>query len=96
MGNLNSLAKIPIFYQDIIKFWSEVSSSTPLTASSIMSESVWNNNLLRIDHNIISPSIFGNKFNMLFVADFFHTNGNLLPWSNFKNALKIENKYDFN
>ena len=33
---------------------------------------------------------------MLFVADFFDTNGNLLPWNIFKNAHKIENKYYFN
>ena len=96
LGISNIVTKIPVFYQDILKFWSEVSSSTPLTASSIMSECMWNNNLLRIDHNIISPSIFGNKMNILFVADFFDTNGNLLPWNIFKNSHNIESKHYFN
>ena len=96
LGISKSLANIPVFYQDILKFWSEVSSSTPLTASSILSECMWNNNLLRIDHNIISPSTFDNKINMLFVADFFDPKGNLLPWNCFKILHSIENKHYFN
>ena len=92
----SSSATTPDFYQDILKFWSEVSSSAPLTASAMMSESIWNNNLLRIDHNILSPSSFGNKIKKLFVANFFDQNGKLLPWDSFKMSHNIENKYYLN
>ena len=71
MLNATVDVKIPVFYSNILSFWSEVSTLPPYTASSILSESIWHNNLLRIGNNTISPSLFRSKITSLFVADFF-------------------------
>ena len=88
--------KIPIFYKNLLHFWSEVSSSTPLTTSSILSESIWNNNLLQINHKTISPSLFHDKIRAFFVADLFDHTGNILDWNSFKLSHNISEAQYFN
>ena len=79
----------------MIKFWTEVSSSIPLTASSILSESIWNNSFLQIGNNTISPSLFHNKIKSLFIADLFYQTGKILSWNCFKLAHNINEIHYF-
>ena len=95
MLNVTDDVKIPIFYKNILSFWSDVSTLPPYTASSILSESVWHNNLLRIGNNTISPSLFRSKISSLFVADFFDQSGTILDWNSFKNNHGISDAHYF-
>ena len=87
---------IPIFYEQLISFWSQVSSSTPRTTSSMLSESIWNNNLILIDNKPISPIMFHNNVRSLFVADFFDHLGNILDWNSFRVKHNISEVLFFN
>ena len=51
--------------------------------------------MLRIDNDVISPSIFGKNIGILFVANLFSHNGNLLPWNEFRISYGIDNKFYF-
>ena len=74
---------IPDFYQNILNFWTEFSHASPLTASSVLSECVWNNRHITIGNKVIQPTFLSAK-NVIFVADFFDVNGNVIPWLVFK------------
>lgn len=87
--------KIPTFYCDILNFWKEVSAANPITSSAILSECLWNNNLLKIEDDVISPTIFGKNIGTLFVANLFSLDGNLLPWNDFCNSYGVDNKLYF-
>ena len=89
MLNKVSDIKIPKFYQDILSFWSDISSSTPYTASSILSESIWHNRYLQIGNKAITPSLFQFKVRSLFVSDFFDSSGDILDWNRFKSTHSI-------
>lgn len=84
------LEKIPSFYQNMLKLWTVLSSSTPLTASSIMSQCIWYNSVLKIDNKIINPSLFKGFNKSLFIADFFDHTGKLLCWNAFKENQNID------
>jgi hypothetical protein len=86
--------KIPVFYKNILINWSEFSSATPLTASSILSETIWNNILIKINSKSITPSFF-TLDKHIFVADFFDAQGNVLPWATFKILHNISNNHYF-
>ena len=85
--NLNidfiTFGKAPIFYKNIVNFWCEVADSLPVTASSILSECIFNNNLLKIENNIVKRNFLGMK-RLLFVADLFDDEGNTMGWECFK------------
>ena len=74
--------KLPIFYQNIFTFWVEFSSATPITASSILSECIWNNNLIKIDNEVINPTFLGCQKH-IFVSDLFDIEGNIRTWDDF-------------
>ena len=93
--NYFTMSKFPLFYQELMKNWSEISQSTPLTASSIMSESIWYNSCLKIGNTIISPIIFRNKIKNLFIADFFDHSGIVLSWNEFKLSKNIDDSLYF-
>ena len=86
--------KIPVFYKNILIFWSEFSSANPLTASSILSESIWNNILIKINNCTISPS-FLTVDKHIFIADFFDIQGNVVPWNQFKVLHNIQQYHYF-
>ena len=73
-----------------------MSSSNPLNASSIVSESIWNNNLLQIGNKTISPSLFHNKIGAFFVGDLFDHRGDILDWNSFKPTQNISEAHYFN
>ena len=73
----------PKFYKDIVLFWSEVAESLPVTASSILSECIYNNNLLKIENNIVKHNFLGSS-KLLFVADLFDEKGSTKNWECFK------------
>ena len=75
--------KAPLFYKNIVFFWSQVAASLPVTASSILSECIYNNNLLKIDNNIVKFNFLSSS-KLLFVADLFDEEGNTKSWDCFK------------
>ena len=82
---------LPVFYKNIINYWCEISASPPITASSILSEKVFNNNFLKIGRKVIECN-FLNDNDMLVVADLFNEEGNITPWDCFKELHDIEKK----
>ena len=86
--------KFPKFYKNIIKFWCEISSNPPITASSILSEKVFNNNFIQIDKKVIESTFFNIK-DILLVTDLFDDNGDVAPWEDFKKHHNIHDKMYF-
>ena len=86
--------KIPIFYQNILNFWSELSVAEPVTASSILSESIWNNRFIKIGHMIIEPS-FLDMHKQIFVANMFSDDGKILEWNAFKISHDLSDNFFF-
>ena len=99
LGKLDTLdigvENIPIFYQNVLRFWSEFSCATPLTASSVLSECVWYNKHITVGNCVINPS-FLSANNNIFIADFFDNNGNVIPWLVFKLNNNIPEAKHFN
>ena len=87
--------KLPVFYQNMLTFWIEFSSATPITSSSILSERIWNNNLIKIGNNVINPSFLGCT-KSIFVSDLFDAEGNILKWNDFFSKHNLLPKYFFN
>ena len=85
--NMYAKENLPLFYKNIINYWSEVAKAPPITASSILSESVYNNNFIKIENKTVKYNFLGIK--RLFVADLFEENGSLLCWERFKYQHKI-------
>ena len=81
--NLKQLQYFPIFYWNIVNFWCEVSSASPVTSSSILSESIANNVLITIAKKVIQSDFFGNN-KALYVKDLFDDDGVTLSWGCFK------------
>ena len=86
--------KLPIFYQNILTFWFEFSRGIPLTASSILSESLWNNNIIQIHNDVINPSFLNCK-KRLFVADLFNLDGKIKKWIDFRKEHNFSEKLYF-
>ena len=84
-----TFGKAPIFYKNIVNFWCEVADSLPVTASSILSECIFNNNLLKIENNIVKRNFLGMK-RLLFVADLFDDEGNTMRWECFKHKNNLK------
>ena len=86
---------MPKFYQHLLSCWAKISTAKPLTASSILSESIWNNTNLLIDEYSIKSNIFGKNYSKtLFVNDFFK-DGKIIPWDSFHISHNIKNQYRF-
>ena len=81
--NLESLQSVSSFYYSILKFWIEISCASPLTASSILSESICNNALIKIENNFIKNTFLWTE-KKLFVDDFFDDSGIIIKWEVFK------------
>lgn len=71
--------KMPLFYQNIIKYWVEISLSTPKTPEMILSESLLYNAHLKIGNKPISRNFLGNVQNV-FLFDIFDTGDNFISW----------------
>ena len=70
---------MPLFYQNIIKYWVEISLSTPKTPEMILSESLLYNTHLKISNKPISRNFLGNVQNV-FLFDIFDTGDNFISW----------------
>ena len=73
----------PVFYKNMLRFWTEFSAAVPLTVSSILSECVWNNTNIKIGGEVITASFLAVDKN-IFVADLFDDTGSILPWREFQ------------
>ena len=91
---LKGLHSLPIFYRNIVKFWCEVSSASPITSSGILSECIFNNALILIANKAIRCNFFGNN-KVLHVIDLFDDEGTALPWEIFKNLHKLPHNVYF-
>ena len=73
------LSDIPMFYQDIINFWKDISYCPPTNVSMIINQSVCFNTFIRIDNKPITPSFF-NIDGPIYVSDLLTDNGFFIPW----------------
>ena len=92
--NLPFSVKIPSFYAKILEFWSEFSSATPITPSSMLSESIWYNSFIKIDNRVISPSFLKLKYT-LHIADLLDDVGRVIPWLVFKLSKSLPDAFYF-
>ena len=81
--NTSILDTLPIFYKNIVNKWVSFSKSEPITASSVLSESIWYNRHIKIDSRSIQPTFFNIKEN-LFVHNLVNENGEFLSWVSFR------------
>ena len=86
---VNTLSKLPPFFQKIVVDWIEISQHNPSTASLILSESLWYNSKITIDNKSLSPAFFGLK-NIVFVKDLFDNNGDFITWDDFALEFNLE------
>ena len=88
------LTDLPLFYKNLVINWMHFSISDPKTTSSILSESVWNNALLKIDFRPIQPSFF-RMTEHIFIRNLLDDNGNFLSWNSFKDKYNLDNNMFF-
>ena len=72
------IKNIPDFYQNILNFWTEFSHASPLTASSVLSECVWNNRHITVGNKVIQPS-FLSANHSIFLQTFLMSTAMLSP-----------------
>ena len=79
----------PKFYHEIAKSWSKMTQE-PLTYNSVLSQTVWLNNYIRIDGKVIKK-----RFDIeLFVSDLYEGN-KLLNWQTFKMKFDLRQQDHF-
>ena len=83
---------IPIFYQNMVKYWQEISYSQPTTASMVLSESLCFNSHITIDGRPISPFFFNTNIHVT-LSDLFANNGHLITWEVASTKLNITNYF---
>ena len=81
---------IPMFYKDIISYWSELKQN-PLTAESVLMQPIWFNQYILVN-NLPIKKLFPFA---LFVSDLINENGTFLNWETFKNKFNLENRNFF-
>ena len=81
--NFESVQSVSSFYYIILKCWTEVSCASPLTVSSMLSESMCNNALIKIENNVIKNTFLRTEKKLL-VGDFFDDSGIIIKWEVFK------------
>ena len=91
--HFRKLDSFPLFYMDIVRFWCEISSSPPITSSSILSECVYNNAHITIANSTINYNFLGNI--PLFVKNFFDEEGLAMSWNSFKRVHMLPQKLYF-
>ena len=79
----------PKFYHEIAKSWSKMTQE-PLTCNSVLSQSIWFNNFIRIGGKVIKKR-FDNE---LFVSDLYVGN-KLLNWQAFKTKFDLRQQDHF-
>ena len=79
---------LPTFYSNILTSWMDFSQAIPITASSILSQSIWYNSLIRIANDIITPTFLCCR-KQVFVSDFFDRHGNVRSWDNFSTSYNL-------
>ena len=76
-------SSFPVFYKNLIEKWSSFSHSEPITVSSILSESIWNNRYIKIDNCVICPKFF-RMDQPLFLRNLVDSEGNFISWNSFR------------
>ena len=77
----------PMFYKEIISYWSELKQN-PLTEESVLSQPIWFNQYILVN-NLPIRKLFPFP---LFVTDLIDESGATLNWEGFKNKYNLENK----
>ena len=86
----NMLNNIPMFYQNIINFWQDISYFPPTTVNMILSESLCFNSFIKIDNLPILPSFFDN-IDQVYLSHLFTDDGVLISWAEASEKLKMRN-----
>ena len=86
--------KLPVFYQNILNSWSLFSKASPSTASSILSECIWQNAFIKIESEPIGPH-FLNLCKNIYICDCFDKNGAIIKWEIFKENQDLPNCFYF-
>ena len=84
------LNNIPMFYKNIINFWQDISYAPPTCVSTILSESLCFNSLIKIDNSPILPSFF-DSVDQIYISHLFNENGMLISWAEASVRLKMRN-----
>ena len=71
--------KLPNFYKNMIKNWSELSICEPITATSIFKQKIWYNRFLKINNKIIYYKSFANA-GISYIEDLYNEKGILRKW----------------
>ena len=88
--NSSMLNSFPMFYKDMITNWSIHLSTSPTTASCVLSQFLWFNKYIKIDTSYINVSAFADK-NINFVSDLLDENCCLKNWDVIKNEFLLSN-----
>ena len=87
--NHEVLNEMPLFYKNLVIYWEDFSQCEPITTSSVLSESIWNNSHIKINFNTLQPSFFGISQH-IFVKDLLDDNGNFISWNIFSHKFNIQ------
>ena len=86
------LNNIPVFYQNIIKFWQDISYYPPKNESMIYSESLCFNSFIKIDNKPIVPSFF--YYNgPIYISQLFSHDGCFITWEQASARLGVRNYF---
>ena len=87
------LNPLPVFYQNIVSIWKDCSSS-PLTSSNILNQSIWHSMFLKIENK---PYLFSDfaRANLNYVSQLFNADGSTKNWNEIKNEFALENNIYF-
>ena len=81
-----------MFYCNLIKYWQDISSSPPINAAMVYSESLCFNSFIKIDNTPISPSFFDDS-NQIYLAHLFTDNGVFISWAEASRNFKLHNYF---
>ena len=92
--NIHELCNLPLFYKNLVLYWTHFSTSEPKTTSSVLSESIWNNSYIKIELQSLQPSFLG-LTQHIFVRNLLDQNSNFLSWDIFRANYNIDSKMAF-
>ena len=91
---INILKHFPIYYQNIFLLWMKKFSGFSESPSCILSQYIWHNKYIKINNLPIYFNSFSEK-NINFVCQFFHSDGKVKTWNEFKHEFNLNEKLFF-
>ena len=88
--NSSKLNSFPSFYKDLMTNWTIHLSTSPTTASCVLSQFLWFNKYIEIDTSYINTYVFANK-NIKFISDLMDEDCNFKSWDKMKSDYLLSN-----